>query len=113
MINIKDLSYALKKARRQNKLSANDVCYLCAQYGYPIYFKTLYKWENAQSMPDLESLEILCRIYNVRLSDILKNKNSKKYNLSLKESVFIQNIRINKKFKKILLLLTDYKGGTI
>lgn len=109
MINIKELSSTLKKLRRLNKLSANDVCYLCAQYGYPIYFKTLYKWENAHSVPDLKSLEILCHIYNVQLTDLFKNKNSKKFSLTLQESNFIETVRFNKKFKKILLLLTDYK----
>ena len=113
MIDKKELSKTLKKMRRLNKLSANDVCYLCTQYGYPIYFKTLYKWENTYSMPDLKSLEILCHIYNIRLVDLLKNKNSRKINLSLRENNFIETIRFNKKFKKILLLLTDYKGGSV
>ena len=111
MFDIKELSNSLKKLRRLNKLSANDVCYLCTQYGYPIYFKTLYKWENAQSVPDLKSLEILCHIYNVHIADLLRNKNSKKVNLTLKESYFIQAIRLNKSFKKMLLLLSNYKGG--
>lgn len=101
----------LRKIRKQNKLSVKDVSYLCAQYGYPIYFKSIYKWEKAESVPDLRSLEVLSYIYNTNFFDLLRNEKSKKYTLSINETNFINMLRFDKKYKKALILLTNYKGG--
>ena len=111
MYNKTQMADTLKKIRKLNKLSVNDVCYLSTQYGYPLYFKSLYKWETGKSMPDLKALEILCHIYNIHIYDLLKTKACKKYSLSLRESNFINALRFNKKYKKILLMLVDYKEG--
>lgn len=111
MFDKKEFAKTLRALRKNNKLSVTDVCCLCAQYGHPIYYKSIYKWEKAERTPDLKTLDILCHIYNININDLLKNKNSKNHSLDLKESNFISMLRYNKKYKKSFLILLDYKGG--
>ncbi len=63
------IANVLKEARKQNELSVKDVVCKLENKSINVAEKTIYGWENGQSQPNVDTLLILCEIYNIK--DIL------------------------------------------
>ncbi len=56
----------LKKYRKLHNMSVDDVSFLLQQkFQYTISNKTIYAWENNQNLPSINTLMILCEIYEI------------------------------------------------
>ena len=96
----------IKKIRIENDLSIVDVSKLFLQHSNPVSPKTIYKWEKDIVIPDLEQFATLANIYNTSLSGLLNNQKSLSRNLTEHESEFIEMLRYNATYKKIVVLLS-------
>ncbi len=65
----------LKKYRKLNKLSVNDVSVkLSEQYGVNVAEKTIYGWESNQAHPTTSTFVALCDIYKINgISEIFSD----------------------------------------
>lgn len=63
------IAKALKAARKQNALSVKDVVCKLEDKSINVAEKTIYGWENGQSQPNVDTLLVLCEIYNI--NDVL------------------------------------------
>ena len=63
------IAKVLKELRRKNSLTVHDVVVKLGDKSINIADKTLYGWESGQAQPDVDTLLILCEIYQV--DDIL------------------------------------------
>lgn len=60
------IAKVLKEARKQNALSVRDVVCKLEDRSVNVAEKTIYGWENGQSEPSVDTLLILCEIYNIK-----------------------------------------------
>ena len=63
------IAKGLKELRKQNSLTVHDVVLKLSDKSINVADKTLYGWESGQAQPDVDTLLILCEIYQV--DDIL------------------------------------------
>ena len=96
----------IKKVRLQNNLSIIDVSKLFLHHSNPVSPKTIYKWERDIVIPDIEQFATLANIYNTTLSGLLDNPKSLSRNLTEHEIKFIEMLRCNDTYKKIIILLS-------
>ena len=96
----------LKTLRTSNGLSIIEVIKKFAEINIPIKAKTIYRWENNTCIPDIKTINILSHIYGVSLTSIYEDdafcKSLNKY-----ENDFINCLRNNKTYKKIIKLLAN------
>ncbi len=95
----------IRKFREINKFKAEEVIELLSKYGKPITSKTLYKWERNLITPDLDTLSILCHIYNTSLQELFASPDAKYISIGTYEERFLNMIRGNKNYKKALTLI--------
>ena len=98
----------LKEIRLNNNLSLNNVIKKLEEFDYFVSKKTIYKWENDTSIPDLKTIRLLSYIYNVNLSELYENTRYYKA-LNDHEFKFINTLRENDEFKKIVRILMKIK----
>lgn len=115
MFNTTIFAQKLKQFRKLNHLTANEVCQIMNKYNYPISIKTIYKWECGIQLPDIIVLDVLCHVYNIQISQLIDDNNTKQDNINLIEAQFIEMIRNSKKYKSALLLIakSEIKGVKI
>ena len=99
------LGERLRRLRLSNKFKTSDVVALLENYGKEITIKTLYKWERGDISPDIDTLSILCHIYNTSIQEIFLHPNSKFVSVGSYEERFLEMIRANKNYKKALMLI--------
>lgn len=87
----------LKKYRKQNALSVNDVVVeLHNKYGVNVAEKTVYGWESNQAHPTSDVFVALCDIYRINnISDIFNSKEPKSFPITTEERQLIENYRLN------------------
>lgn len=99
------LGKKLRKLRIKNSLTISSLSDLLSAHNIIANERTIYRWEQDVSIPDINTLKILSIIYNVNLSSIFENPNSKRLSLTKDEIKFIKMFRNNKTFNHIVLLL--------
>ena len=94
----------LKENRLNCKLSIDKVIKKLEELGIYVTKKTIYRWENDNSVPDLKTINTLSYIYNANLNLLYEDT---KYYKSLSESEykFIITIRENEDFRRIAKLI--------
>ncbi|MDE6242292.1 MAG: helix-turn-helix domain-containing protein [Anaeroplasmataceae bacterium] len=71
-MNKKKIGYFLKELRIKEKLTQDGLCDLLAsQYDIYLTDKAISSWENGKTIPDIEKLNILSKVFNVSIDDIL------------------------------------------
>ena len=100
------LGKKLRRLRIKNSLTVSTLSEILSSHNILANERTIYRWEQDISIPDLNTLKILSIIYNVNLSSIFEKQNSKRVSLTKDEKNFIKMYRENKKFNNIVLLLT-------
>ena len=94
----------LKSLRLQNGFSVKCLSSMLNDFNYPISDKTIYKWESNKTIPDIKSLNILAKIYNVGLESFFES-GSKIQALTSIELKLISYLHSYKLFKKVVLML--------
>jgi transcriptional regulator with XRE-family HTH domain len=94
----------LKEIRLKNKFSIPTVIKKLEEVNIYITKKTIYRWENDSIIPTLETIKVLSYIYNTNLNEIYEDKKFYKV-LSENEYMFINTLRENNNFKKIVKTL--------
>ena len=94
----------MKEIRLNCKLSIEKVIKKLEELGIYVTKKTIYRWENDNSVPDLKTINTLSYIYNANLNLLYEDT---KYYKSLSESEykFIITIRENEDFRRIAKLI--------
>lgn len=105
MRKILNIGEKLRKFREINRFKATEVIELLTNYGKPIIVKTLYKWERGEITPDVDTLKVLCHIYNTSIYELLSNEEAKYISIGTYEEKFLNMIRGNKNYKKALTLI--------
>lgn len=100
------LGKKLRRLRIKNSLTVSALSELLMSHNILASERTIYRWEQDISIPDLNTLKILSIIFNVNLTSIFENPNSNRLSLSKDEINFIKMYRKNKNFNNIVLLLT-------
>ena len=59
------IAKVLKKYRKNNKLTVNEVAELLNERSLTVATKTIYGWESGQTQPDADTLLVLCKIYKI------------------------------------------------
>lgn len=108
-MNILDISKKLKKLRKINNLKAKQVVNQMGKYNQPISEKTLYKWEQGSVLIDINSLRMLCHIYNVTIQEFFESDEQKLFSLNILEENFIEMIRENEYFRQALTFIIKTK----
>ncbi len=62
-----------KSLRKQNSYSIDDIKRELEKYGLFYSQSTIYKWDVGRRFPDLETLEILAKIFHTSLEAMLQN----------------------------------------
>ena len=94
----------LKSLRLQNGFSIKALSSILTEFDYPVSIKTIYKWESDKIIPDIKSLNMLAKIYNVGI-EIFFNNESNVQALSDIELKLISYLHTYKTFKKVIFLL--------
>lgn len=94
----------LKYYRTANGYSIVEVVKKFSEINVPIRAQTIYKWENDSCIPDLKTINILSHIYGTNLASIYDDNKFCK-SLSKQENDFINCLRNNEVYKKIIKLL--------
>lgn len=105
MVEVIKIGRNLKALRQQNGFSIRKLSLVLAEFGYPISFQTIYKWESDKIMPNIKSLNILSTIYNVGLESFFDD-GSNVQSLSNGELKLISYLHTYKTFQKIVFLLS-------
>lgn len=63
------IAKVLKAFRKKNNYTVNDVALFLEKKDVKVAPKTIYGWESGQSQPDVDTLLVLCELYNI--TDIL------------------------------------------
>ena len=100
------LGKKLRRLRIKNSLTVSALSELLMSHNIKASERTIYRWEQDISIPDLNTLKILSIIFNVNLTSIFENPNSNRLSLTKDEINFIKMYRKNKNFNNIVLLLT-------
>ena len=100
------LGRKLRRLRVKNSLTVSALSELLMSHNITASERTIYRWEQDKSIPDLNTLKILSIIYNVNLYSIFENPNSNRLSLSKDEINFIKKKKKKKIFNNIVLLLT-------
>ncbi|MBO6118895.1 MAG: helix-turn-helix transcriptional regulator [Lachnospiraceae bacterium] len=95
----------LKEIRLNCKLSINAVIKKLEEMNIYVTKKTIYRWENDNTIPDLKTIKVLSFIYDSNLTEIYEDKRFYK-SLSENEYKFIMAIRGNDSFRKIAKILS-------
>lgn len=100
-----DLGKRIRHFRKSHGYSILDLKNILANNGYPVSEKTIYKWENNETCPEIKVLKILAIIFDVSLSTFF-DENISRQALNDSELNFITTLRANADFRKIILLIT-------
>ena len=90
------IGYMLKKYRKLNSLSVNDVVVeLQEKFGVTVAEKTVYGWESNQAHPTSDVFVALCDIYKINnISDVFSNaKEAKGFPITSEERRIIEQYR--------------------
>lgn len=100
-----NLGDRIKKFRLFNKLTIKDVQTIFYSLNHPISFQGIYKWEDGTVIPTLEEIFILCEIFNITVTTLLKDQSPKRPCVSNLEIEFLHAFRQDKNFKKLITML--------
>lgn len=103
-----DLGKKLKSLRKRNAYSVEDLKNKMLEFDFPIGEKTIYKWENNEVIPELSALKILACIYNISVGSIFE-ENYSCQPLTSSELSFIDFLRKNESFRKIIYIITKHE----
>lgn len=88
------IAKVLKEARKRNALSVKDVVCKLENKSINVAEKTIYGWENGQSQPNIDTLLILCEIYNIKdIQETFGHKTEPALQITDFEKSLILNLR--------------------
>lgn len=99
------IGFMLKKYRKLNALSVNDVVLeLQEKYGVEVAEKTIYGWESNQAHPTSDVFVALCDIYKINnISDVFSNaKETKGFPISAEERHLIEQYRSMPELQEVI-----------
>ncbi|MBR0039049.1 MAG: helix-turn-helix transcriptional regulator [Lachnospiraceae bacterium] len=94
----------LREARLNCNLSIEKVIKKLEELNIYVTKKTIYRWENDDTVPDLKTINTLSFIYNANLNELYEDTKFCK-SLNENEYRFIIAVRENEQFRKITKLL--------
>lgn len=96
-----ELGFKLKNLRKNFNLSGNDVKKKLKKQNLDYSLQSIYKWEEGASMPKLNVLMSLAKIYKCDISYLLNEKNLTYQNLTNGEIFLLDSYRNNFLFRSI------------
>ena len=103
------LGTKLKNLRKENKYTIKNIISKLNEYNICVTEKSIYRWENNKVVPDIKTIHVLSNIFNVSLTSLYEDSKYCKA-LNKSESKFLNYLRTNSHFKKIVSLLIKLKG---
>lgn len=96
----------LKELRKSNGFSIKDIIQKLAETNIIVKQKTIYKWENDTCIPSVETINVLSHIYGISLTSMYEDTSFCK-SLNQHENIFIDSLRINKTFRRLVMQLIN------
>lgn len=100
----------LKKYRKMNMLSVNDVVIeLSEKYGVNVAEKTVYGWESNQAHPTAPMLIALCDIYKINnITDVFLDEiEPKGFPITQEERHLVEQYRRNEDLQPVIRKILD------
>ena len=100
----------LKKYRKMNMLSVNDVVIeLAEKYGVTVAEKTVYGWESNQAHPTAPMLIALCDIYKINnIAEVFSEEvEPKGFPITQEELHLVEEYRRNEDLRPVIRKLLD------
>lgn len=100
----------LKEYRKKNDFSVKDVSIMLSDRDISVAPKTIYGWENGQSLPSADILLLLCELYNVEniLSTFGYHGNDD-FQLSSQERALIKSYRAHPELQEAVNILLQHR----
>lgn len=86
----------LKRLRMKNSLTQEDLANKLF-----VTKQAVYKWEKGSNYPDIENLQKICNIFQIKLDDLLDEKLTLK-EIKIKERIYNMNEKNNKNLTKYI-----------
>ena len=68
IIDVKRTGYKIRQLRKEREISVYEIC----EYMGGISEQAVYKWERGQSLPSVDNLFALSRLFEVHMDDIVE-----------------------------------------
>ncbi len=102
-----------KRYRRENHYSISDIKRELEKYGLFYSLSTIYKWDLGHRFPDVETLDILSKLFHTPIESLLKNPeettkliNNKTF--SLEDKLCCEIRKSSEFYQRCLNLYIDY-----
>lgn len=96
------LSLRLKTLRKSLSMTPLQVVRLLKKNNLTYSEQSIYKWEQGNAIPRLETLKELSKIYNCSLSYLIEGKKYKYLRISPTENILLNTYRTDFLFRSIL-----------
>ena len=100
ILDLKETGKRIKDLREESKLSVEDV----TRFLGDISAQSVYKWQRGESLPTVDNLYALSKLFNTPVDDILRGNRERDEGPSL--SIFIIGCLV-----RYLLFQTDHPAG--
>ena len=102
-----------KKYRRENHYSISDIKRELEKYWLFYSLSTIYKWDIGHRFPDLETLDILAKIFHAPIESLLRNPDETtrlidNKTLSLEDKLCCEIRKSSEFYQRCLNLYIDY-----
>lgn len=98
----------LKTLRKENKLTAKDICEKLRLKNMQYSESSIYKWEEDKAEPDIYVLTELSKIFKASLPSILDAESLELHNLTPRETKILNYFRNDEDFMNIAMLMLKY-----
>ena len=95
----------LKKLRIYKNYDIVDIQKQLEKYNVSYSISAIYKWEEGEILPNIETLDILCNIYDCPISYLLEEDYVESKNLTPCEIFLLEQFRYDNTFRKIAELI--------
>lgn len=102
------ISQVLKEYRKRNNITVKQAVSFLHSNSVNIAEKTFYGWENAQALPDADTLMLLCDYYNINdMLGVFGYREQKTLTITKQEERLITQYREHPEFQRAILKLLD------
>ncbi len=102
------LSIRLKTLRKSQSLNPSQVVKRLKQYDYEYSTQSIYKWEEGSTIPPLNILYALSKIYNCGISYLLSEEIEEYKQIGPKEAIVLRLFRTDFLFRNILSMIIKF-----
>lgn len=103
-----NIAKTLKEYRKRNHIAVNDVAVHLSEHSQKVSPKTIYGWEAGQSQPDINTLLVLCELYNITdISAAFGHSKKEDFHMTCQEQELIRRFREHPEMHGAVFKLLD------